>query len=166
MFLSRPRFQHAQPQHHAAVESRLAIPRYNSRGSLYQIANAPEVSFYSCCHSWSHTQGAMPLYQIVVSEVQPDRCLKALEFLAKRQSQASQTAHVQPRCRVQPFDVAGRNQVHVWRTRDGPFVDRDEPSRAVFTFGILRIIMLISLNDLPIVHIGTVNIFDGIYVGA
>src|SRR5579863_1040237 len=99
-FLSLARFQRAWPPRRVAVVSRPAIPPDSSRGSLYQLAYAPEVSLNSSRHCWSAAQRVVALHEVVIGEVQPDRCLKVLQFLAECQSEASQAAHVQPGGRV------------------------------------------------------------------
>ena len=94
----------------------------------------------------------MPLYQIVVSEVQRNRSLEVFELFAESQRQTGQTAHVQPRRCVQPFNVACRNKVHVRRTRDGPLIHGNKCRRTILQLWMLRMIVFISLDDLAEVN--------------
>ena len=55
----------------------------------------------------------MPLHEVVIGEVQPNRSHEVLALLAESQCQAGETAHVKPRGSVQPLHVAGGDQVNI-----------------------------------------------------
>src|ERR1019366_4085838 len=93
----------------------------------------------------------MPFDEVVVREVKTDRCDEVLILLAKGVGEASQTAHVKPRRRVQPFHIAGGNQVNV-RSTPKYILPRMEYARcAVTTFP--ESIGAVHLHYLRVIHV-------------
>ena len=97
----------------------------------------------------------MTLYEIVVREVQCNRCFKVFQFLAKCVGQACQSAHVKPSRSIQPLNIAGRCQSHVRESADGLFLRNHKVWCAVLPLGIGGTIVDVSLDDLREVYVGT-----------
>lgn len=72
---------------------------------------------------------------------------------------------MQPSCRVQPLDVAGRNQVEIRCTRDGFLLAGDNLRRAVAMMAG-KFLMAEHLHNLAVVGIASKGAFNGGYIGA
>src|SRR6266566_2618727 len=109
---------------HGSSCTRIARPKYrrvrkriSSRKSyrrLNQIADRPEISLDSRCHRRSSSQRIVTFHEIVVREVQGNRCLKVLFLLAESVSQTGQAPHVKAGRTIQPLSVTRRSQTQVW----------------------------------------------------
>ena len=111
------------------------------RRRFHEIPDRPEIPFDSRCHRGSAAQGIMPLHEIVIGEVERNRCLEVLPLLAESVREASQAAHVEAGCAVQTLNVTRGCQRHIRKTSDGFLFRYDKLWGAVLTFR--------SAHDLP-----------------
>jgi hypothetical protein len=73
----------------------------------------------------------MWFYEVVVGETEANRCFEIFPLLAECQSQPGQPAHVKTSRGIQPFCVAGRDQLIRGLASDNLLFCRHEFRRAV-----------------------------------
>ena len=103
-------------------------------------------------HRRSHAERVVTLYEVVIGEVQTNRSNEVLMLLAEGQRKAGETAHVQPGRCIQPFNVAGRNQVFVWIARIDELLSGLDTRRWAVA-AIVHLIVAVDFDDLGVVNI-------------
>src|ERR1700730_6707335 len=114
-------------------------------------------------HGRSAAKRVVASDEVVIGKVKANRRHEILTLLAEGQRQTSKAAHVQPSRRIQPFDIAGRDEVFVRIARIDEFLRGGHTRRAVAA--IAHLIVAVRFDDLGIVHFRTKSLVYGRNIG-
>src|SRR5205809_742778 len=98
-----------------------------------QFSNGPLALGHVRSHCGSHPQRAMRLEKVVMSEVQRNRSLEVLKFLAESVGQPCEPSAVHPQRKVLTLDVRRGNAVHIRHSRNDCPLNLHNVSRAIPT---------------------------------
>jgi hypothetical protein len=101
--------------------------------------------------------------EVVIGKVKANRRNKVLTLLAECQRQAGKTAHMKAGRRVQPFDIASRDEVFVRIARIDELVRGSNTRRAVAA--IVDGFIAVDFDDLGVVHFRTKSLIYRCNVG-
>ena len=108
----------------------------------------------------------MPLYEIVICEVQGNRRLEVFEFLAESIGEPGQAAHVEASRAVQSLNVTGGRQAQVGKASHRLLFGYDDLRCAESALRDVRIIGYVGLYDLGEVYVRSKIHLDCIHIGS